>query len=288
MYPISLRTTMLSSLLQTISPSPRFRVVALAGVTVAVFFGLTACDSSGGNAENTSSLEISFQTAESSSTSSTSVLAKNEHPVEISGSNGTLRLEEIRFIVENFELDVADGEDSLDVEAPPSFLNLPLNSTDFASAGSFEIPPETYDEFEFEVDDLEADEDDSQEEQQQIEDLFNEIQNIETFSNWPREASMVAIGTFTPTDGEAQPFQTYMETEIEVERELSPPLEVTEDGLSRSLTVKMDPSLWFSRPDSDEVINLHTWQQNWENEEEMLEIENEFEEGVMSIEIDDD
>lgn len=252
--------------------------------------GLTACDSSGGNAENTSSLEIGFQTAESSSTASTATLGKSEHTVEISGSNGTLTIEEIRFIVEDFELEVADGEDSLDVEAPPSFLNLPLNSTEFASAGSFEIPPETYDEFEFEVDDLDVDDDDSEEERQQIEDLFSQIQNIEDgkFSDWPRDASMVAIGTFTPTDGESQSFHTYMETEIEVERELSPPLEVTEDGLSRSLTVTMDPSLWFSKPESDEVINLRTWQDRWEQDEDMLEIESEFEEGVMSIEIDDD
>lgn len=261
--------------------------IALAGLTIALF-GLTACDSSGGNAETNSTLEVGFQTVESSSTSSTALQAKSDHAIEITGSNGTLTIEEVRFIVEDFELEVAEGEDSLDFEAPPTFLNLPLNTTEFATAGSFAIPPETYDEFEFEVDDLEADEDDSQEEQQQIEKVFSEIQNIEKFSDWPREASMVAIGTFTPTDGDSQDFHTYMETEIEVERELSPALEVTEDGLSRSLTVKMNPSLWFSKSDSDEVYNLYTWQQNWEQNENMLEIENEFEEGVMEIDVDDD
>lgn len=277
---------MTSSMLRT-ARYVRSLSMALAGLTM-VLFGLTACDSSGGNAENKSTLEIGFQTVESSGTSSTVLQAKSEHAIEITGSNGTLSIEEIRFIVEDFELDVAQGEDSLDFEAPPSFLNLPLNTTEFASAGSFEISPATYDEFEFEVDDLEADEDDSQEERQNIEEVFDRIRSEEKFSDWPREASMVAIGIFTPTDGEAQSFHTYMETEIEVERELSPALEVTEEGLSRSLTVKMDPSLWFSKSDSDEVINLYTWQQNWEQGEDMLEIENEFEEGVMEIDVDDD
>lgn len=274
-------------MLRTAYFTPRTLSFVLAGMAI-VLLGLTACDSTGENDENTSSLEVGFQTVESSSSSSSTAQSKDQHSIEINGSNGTLTIEEIRFIVEDFELDAAQGEDSLDFEAPPSFLNLPLNTTDFQSAGSFQIPPETYDEFEFEVDDLDADGDDSQEEQQQIEDLFADIQSIEKFSDWPRDASMVVIGTFTPTDGTPQSFHTYMETEVEVERELNPPLEVTEEGLSRSLIVQMDPSLWFSRPESDEVINLRSWQENWEQDGEMLEIENEFEEGVMDIEIDDD
>lgn len=256
-------------------------LLVAAGMTLV---GLTGCDSSGNNAESTSTLEVGFETVESSNASSNTVLTKDDHTVELSGSNGTLTIEEIRFILKDFELDVQEGEDSLDFEAEYTFLNLPLESTNYEAAGSFEIPPEVYDEFEFEIDDVDADGDDSEEERQQIEDLFEEIQNIDKFSDWPRDASMVVIGTFTPSDGDPQDFHTYMETEVEVERELSPPLEVTEDGLNRSLTVTLDPGMWFYKPDDDEVINLYEWELN----DEMLEIENEFEDGVVSIEIDED
>lgn len=257
------------------------RILAVVLVTSGLtLVGLTACDSTGDNADATSTLEVGFQTVESSSSSSSATLPKH---VTIDGSNGTLTIEEIRFILEDFELDVQEGEDSLDFEAEYTFLNLPLESTDYEAAGNFEVPPEVYDEFEFEIDDVDADDDDSEEERQQIEDLFEEIRNIDTFSDWPRDASMVAIGTFNPSDGDPQDFHTYMETEVEVERELSPPLEVTEDGLNRSLTVTLDPALWFERDDGT-VINLYDWQLN----DDLLEIENEFEDGVVSIEIDED
>ena len=80
-------------------------------------------------------------------------------------------------------------------------------------------------------------------------------------------------------------FTTYLEAEVEVELELSPPLEVTADGPSRSITVKLDPTLWFSRADGT-VWNLAT--ENYADTQSLVEFEAQFENGAVEIEIDND
>lgn len=256
-----------------------FRALSLLLGGALVLLGLTACDSGGGMSGSApGTLAVNFQTASPSGSSSASLLKSAHDSVVVGAANGdTLKITDIRFIVEEFE--VGGQEDSLDFEAPPSFLDLPLNGTEFASADTADIPVGTYTEFEFAVDNLEADEDDSQEERQQIQDLLNRIRN--EFPNFPREASMIATGTFTPAGGDPSDFTSYVEAEIEVEREFEQnPLEVTSDGLSRSLTVKLDPSTWFKTSDGG-VRDLTQYQST----SDLLEIEKEFENGVVGVEV---
>ena len=60
---------------------------------------------------------------------------------------------------------------------------------------------------------------------------------------------MVVVGTFTPTGGvEPISFTTYFRAEIEVEFDLVPALEVTDEA-SRSIVIELNPSMWFSRAD---------------------------------------
>ena len=97
---------------------------------------------------------------------------------------------------------------------------------------------------------------------------------------------MVATGTFTPAEGgDPVPFTTYFEAEIEVELELSPPVEVTADGPSRSIIVRLDPALWFSRADGT-VWNLAN--ENYADTQSLVEFEAEFENGAVEIEIESD
>ena len=83
-------------------------------------------------------------------------------PMVLEGTNGTLTIVEIRLIVNEVELEPADGSCDLvdnsdddgdecpDFEAPPRFLDLPLDGNPIMAMTGL-IPPGTYDELEFEV-----------------------------------------------------------------------------------------------------------------------------------------
>lgn len=268
-------------MLRFATSTSRLLALTLAGALLTL--GLSACDSGGGPADD-GTVEVGFQST-SPSSSSSSLQAKSSHSLDLVGNGDTLSIRDIRFIVEDFKLD--GDEDSLDFNAPPVFVDLPLDETQFASAGQYNIPPRNYFEFEFEVDDLETDDDDSEQERQQAQELLSDIRNDHGFPDFPQDASMVVVGTFTPEGEEPQDFTSYLEAEIEVEREFpeNNPLEITGDGGTRSLTVRMDPSIWFTNSNGDGgVRNLAEWQST----DNLLEIEEEFENGVVELEIDDD
>jgi hypothetical protein len=184
-------------------------------------------------------------------------------------------MSDVRLIVTELELE--GDADSAEFEADSSFLDLPLDTTDVETLAASQVPPARYDEFEFEVDDVDLEESDDDEEA--LRDLRDQITG--EFPDWPDGASMVVVGTFTPEGGTPQDFTTYFEAEIEVERELDPALEVTGDGLSRRLTVELDPTRWFRRSDG-------TVQDLTQNSGELTELEVEFEDGVADIEVDDE
>lgn len=250
---------------------------------------LGGCDATG-PAAGGGDVKVGFGTSYSSSSSSSSslggpssgaALASTAAPesLKITGSNGTLTIEDLRLVVSGVEL---EGEsDSADFEAEPTFLDLPLDTTEVAPLATSEIPPATYSEFEFEVEDVEDDEEEDNSGNLQA--LRESIRN--DFPNWPEGASMVVVGTFTPDGDTTRAFTTFFEAEIGVERELSPPLEVTANGASRTLTVKLDPTRWFSKSDGT-VWNLA--KADYGRTGTLVEFEAEFEEGVAEIEIDED
>ena len=250
----------------------------LALLVSAVLLG--ACDSAGPSRQ-TSGVEVGFATSysTSSSTSAQASLAARSapDPLVISGSNGTLKITDLRLIVSGVELE--GDADSTEFEADPTFLDLPLDTTDVAPLATSEIPPAAYNEFEFEVEDVDIEENDDDE--QALRDLRETIRN--EFPNWPKGASMGVVGTFTPDGDTTSAFTTYFEAEIEVEQELRPDLEVHGDGLSRSLTVKLDPTRWFSNADGT-VRNLA--QLDYDSTRTLNEFEAEFEDGVTEIEVD--
>lgn len=100
-------------------------------------------------------------------------------------------------------------------DADPTFLDLPLDTTDIVPLATSEIPPATDEEFEFEVENVDLGENDDDE--QALRDLREEIRN--EYPDWPAEASMVVQGAFTPDGDITTAFTAYFEAEIEVDGE---------------------------------------------------------------------
>jgi hypothetical protein len=220
-------------------------------------------------------------------------------PMVLSGSNGTLTLDEIRIIIDEVELELADddscgtsgssgddsGDDSSDdcaeFEVGPRFLDLPLDG-DPVEAVTATIPAGVYSELEFEIEDLEDDEGDASK-AAAIAALRAEI--LSEFPDWPRKASALVVGTFQPTEGDPLDFRVYMEAEVEIEMDLIPNLVVDDSGTtSRDLTVDVSPAAWFTNPDGT-VIELQLF--DYDATGELLELEVEMERGFTEIELDD-
>lgn len=195
----------------------------------------------------------------------------------ITGANGTLRIDDLRMVVAEFELKGDDDvnrcgesagavDDCEDFNAGPMFIDLPLTGGSVA-VGSGNVPAGTYREVEFEVEDLDDDEEDAAE-RARIDQLRGQI--LSQFPDWPRDASLLVVGSFTPTGGAAQSFRAFVEAEIEIETELSPRLVVGE-GESRGVDVLLDPAAIFRS--GANVLNLA--QPSGRNELE-IRIENGF------------
>ncbi|MDQ3606299.1 MAG: hypothetical protein M3418_08985 [Gemmatimonadota bacterium] len=223
-------------------------------------------------------------TGASASLGSTSGVSFDHVPVTgaitLTGSNGTLVLQDIRVIVSELELKRAEGacmgegedDDCEKFEGGPFLVNL-LDGSATQSVSAL-IPAGSYTEFEFEVEDLDADEDDSAAERQAIGSIFTQVR--QAYPAFPSNASMVVHGTFTPTGGTAQPFTVYFDAEIEVEHKFATAFRVPEDG---AITVNLDPALWFRT--GTQVMNLAAVNGK------TLEFEAEFKNGIASIEHDD-
>jgi hypothetical protein len=206
-------------------------------------------------------------------------------PMTVTGTNGTLTIDEIRLIVAEMKVEGDDdpceqaggGDDCGEFEAPPRFLDLPLDGDPIAVFGGM-IPPGTYTELEFEIEDLEDDEEDTQ--------FAAEITALRAtiqaeFPDWPRKATALVVGTFE-SDAGTEAFRVYIEAEIEIERALTPPLVITDGEPGPDLNVELRPDIWFMRGDGT-VLDLSMY--DFDATGEVLEFELEMEDGITEIEI---
>ena len=259
-----------------LTPLP-FRSALLAGVALAVgLFVFSGCDSTGSTAGE-SEVTVGFGTVASTGTTA-QALPKADDSLVVTGANGRLTIDDIRFIVSEVEME--GDADSAEFETDnPAFVDLPLDSTEVVSVVRGQLPPGTYNEFEFSVED--ADLDDGEDEGA----LDRLRANIEDagFTDWPGAASMVVVGRFRPDGGDARTFTTYFDAEIEVEIEMdSRSFEIGGDDPSRQLTVNLSPSRWFVS--DGQPLDLSS--DEYQNREEPVELEIEFEE-ESEIEFDD-
>ncbi|HEU0012940.1 MAG TPA: hypothetical protein VFQ45_04615 [Longimicrobium sp.] len=238
-------------------------------VAAAAMTALAACD--GGTGADGGRVAVRFGLASGAGASLQAAdgpaYQANGEELVITGANGTLRIGDLRLVVAEFELDGDDdvnrcadadsvgdddGDDCDDFNAGPMFVDLPL-AAGGTQVSTGEVRPGTYREIEFEVEDLDDDEENPAE-RQRIEALLGQIR--QQFPDWPRRASMLVSGSFTPTGGAAQPFRVFLEAEIEIETALNPPLVVAESGGTRTVEVLLDPAAVFRQ--GANVINPAT------------------------------
>lgn len=249
------------------------RLFSACGIVLAASL-LAGCSDSplGGGPGDQARVQLRFgTTAGAALTSSARLQTGGTDQLVVTGANGTLTISDIRMVVAEFELDGDDdvntcgatggGDDCEDFDAGPLFVDLPLTSGP-VTVGSGDVPPGVYDEVEFEVEDLDDDEENATE-RQRIEALRQQI--LSHFPDWPRDASMLVVGTFTPTGGTARPFRAFVEAEIEIRLDLSPALTVG-GGQTGSLDVTLDPQAIFRS--GTNVLDLST-----ANGRTLLEIE---------------
>lgn len=250
---------------------------------------LAACDGTTGP-EGAREVAVRFQAASSSSQAAMAPSASRspaggasfDHvgtagQITLTGSNGTLVIQDIRLIVEEIELERAEGgclsevdsDDCEEFEGGPFLVNLLDGS--MVEVVTAIIPAGTYTEFEFEVENLDLDDDDDTSERQVKESILTELR--QTYPLFPSRGSMVVHGTFND-----QPFTVYFDAEIEVEREFLTPFRVPEDG---AITVELDPAAWFKV--GDQVIDLR----QFDGQTLEFELEFEFESGI-EVDHDDD
>jgi len=197
--------------------------------------------------------------------------------VEIPGSNGTLEITAITLLLSELELDPvengdcdADGEQCEEIEVGPFAAEVSLTGEPVTVA-SEAIEPGIYEEVEFEVEDLDADEG---EDPSALEQLLEQVRL--QFDDWPTNASMVVEGTFHPADGStSRDFRVYFRAELEIELDFDPPREITDAG--ETITVELHLADWFRRPDGT-VVDLSQF--DFSTTSEVVEFELEIENGV--------
>lgn len=202
----------------------------------------------------------------------------------IEGTNGAIDLTSVQVIVAEFELEGEDdscelGDSTMcsEFESGPFFMDLPLDGAAVA-LGTEAVPNGTYEELDFEIEDLE---DDGEEDEAAAVALLQEVQA--QYSDWPEAASMRAAGTFTPTGGSAVPFVVYFDAEIEIEMVFAAPLVLSDDRSGVNLTVQLDPDAWFTLGDGS-VLDLSQF--DYPTTTQLLNFEVEIENGFREIEVD--
>lgn len=245
---------------------------------------LTACGEATGPDVEGASVAVRFETRAPGPSVS---LAGGGAAVLIEGTNGSLRIDDLHLVVAEFELDRLDDDacDALteaaedaceEFEAGPFLVQVPLNGGSTVVV-STDVPADTYRRFEFEVEDLDDDEEDPSE-AARIQAVLAQIQA--DIPDWPKDASMLAVGEFLPAGGgDARPFRVFFEAEIEIERPFEPPMVVTGDEPQHAISVELDPALWFLQGDGT-VRDLSL------SNGTLVAFEVEIEQGFVSIEFD--
>ncbi len=209
--------------------------------------------------------------------------------VMATGTNGTLKIEDIQFIVSEVKLkraenstcareskrgDDHDNDECKKFEGGPFLVDLPLGGS-VVTVLQAEVPAGTFRAIEFEVEDFEMEDDDDQAEQRRASELLAQLKT--TYPNLPARANMVVKGTFTPTGGAARPFIVYFNADIEIKQRFEEPLVVEEGG---GVTVRIDPTKWFVNGNRVRDLSALNGQ--------LVEFEFEMKQGFIKVECDRD
>jgi len=184
-------------------------------LTLVIITGLvfTGCDTAETDLEEASTLQVQMRVAPDA---------------DQANQTSAVILEEVKLFVEELELDGTNG--TSDFELEDFIVILPVDGSPRVLIET-EVPAGLYDEFEFEI---EAPGDD---------DEINDPDLRDETGSY----SLVAKGTY---NGDEFRFRT--DEDIEVEFDLSPPLEISE-GDNTTLIISVDVASWFIGPGGDEL-----------------------------------
>ncbi len=274
------------------------RVLALAG---ALALAVTACNdttSPGGTGQVAIRFSATGATSAANRVAATAGGAITPQ-LALTGSNGTLTIDDAQFVVSKLELeqsgqvcegDVGSGSDGgaagdrgdhggdeggdghddacHDFKADPFLLSLPLDGSPLTVSVD-QVAAGTYDRVQFKVENLEEDE--GENDGAQLADILAQIR--QTYPEFPTKASAVLKGSFQPADGgAARPFTVYLQAEIEIERPIEPPLVVGAGDGAQTVTVEFDFGELFQL--GGQVLDLSAF------DGQTVEFEAEFEHGV--------
>ena len=231
---------------------------------------LAACDGSGSpsGTPDASSVALQFNAVLPSAASGTGGTAQPNAtlangPITLAGTNGTLVVDDLRLIVSRIRLKRAEGDCSSGMgdstsacrkfKGGPYLVNL-LDGT-AADVVTADVPAGNYTSIEFKAENLDPSDDDDHDDDDGaaagVEKLIVDLRK--TYPNYPRRASMVAHGTFTPTGGAATPFTVYFQAEIRIRKSFLTPFKVPEDS---KVVIDLDAASWFKS--GSNVVNLAT------------------------------
>ena len=171
-------------------------------------------------------------------------------------------LTEVKLLVEELELESA-SEDSLDFEAEGLVVNVPLDGSEL-ELSSRQLSNGVYDEFSMEIE--------NDDDGQQVDDP--------DFYEGEEEYSIVVRGVYNGED-----FTYRVDEDFEIELDLNPVIEITDNTNSAAVAINFDPTGWFVDSSGNPL------DPNDPNNDEIIEenIENSFEaEGEEDEEDDDD
>jgi hypothetical protein len=206
---------------------------------VAAALSIAACDdSTAPRFDGAPEATLSFAVPQASGTLASKAGFGPNAVVITDGSGRTLDVTQIQVVLEEVELkranhDVCEEEDDACeyFEIGPVLIDLPVEGG-VVSPFNVAIPADVYEELELEIDDASDDSTATQ--------FFAEN------PTWPEDASIRIVGTFDANDGAGpQPFDVYLEIDAEIERELNPPLVVTDSAQDVNVTVQIDVAAWF-------------------------------------------
>ncbi|HEX4936056.1 MAG TPA: hypothetical protein VFV33_22905 [Gemmatimonadaceae bacterium] len=225
---------------------------------------LGACDGSGSPSGTPGTGQVAVQfnavvpSASAGSGSSAAQPNAAAGPITLAAANGTLVIDDLQLIVSRIRLKRAEGDcGNADTSSTckkfkggPFRVNLLDGSAaDVVTAG---VPAGNYTGLEFRAQNLDPSDDDEIEEDGAVKAVELLIADLrKTYPNYPRKASMVAHGTFTPTGGTARPFTVYFQAEIEIKKAFATPFRVPEDA---KVVIALDAASWFR--DGANVVNL--------------------------------
>jgi len=277
--------------------------LACRGVMLLAAFALAACNES--TAPGTDGTAIRFS-AVAPSANDISAQARAGSLI-LTGTNGTLQIDEMHVIVDRFELKRVDDDDCARMDsdckrfrAGPMLLDLPLDGSGVIAVET-PVDSGTYRRLKFKIEDLDHDDDygrrhrrddgDDDEHRRGHDDwedrwpLILELRRAirAEFPDWPDDASILVIGTFTPTNGEPVAFKAYLEAEVDIEKRLVPPVTIDGGEEGGVFSVELDIARFF-QSGRGRVLDLSAL--DFERTGRVIEIEIEVEDNRVKIDYD--